>query len=60
MQAPKAAATRSMWCAALGAASGPAVAKILARPDLVEMLFKGDTAKYQDAVKKLDLSSVAP
>ena len=30
------------------------------RPDLVEMLFKGDTAKYQDAVKKLDLPSVAP
>jgi WD40 repeat protein len=44
----------------LGAASGPAVAKILSRPDLVEMLFKGDTAKYQDAVKKLDLPSVAP
>ncbi len=44
----------------LGAASGTAVAKILARPDLVEMLFKGDTAKYQDAVRKLDLSSVAP
>lgn len=42
------------------AASGSAVAKILARPDLVEMLFKGDTAKYQDAVKKLDLSPVAP
>jgi hypothetical protein len=44
----------------LGATSGSAVAKILARPDLVEMLFKGDTAKYQDAVKKLDLPSVAP
>jgi WD40 repeat protein len=43
-----------------GAASGTAVAKILARPDLVEMLFKGDPAKYQDAVKKLDLPSVAP
>jgi WD40 repeat protein len=44
----------------LGAASGTAVAKILARPDLVEMLLKGDNAKYQDAVKKLDLPSVAP
>jgi WD40 repeat protein len=44
----------------LGAASGTAVAKILARPDLVELLFKGDAAKYQDAVKKLDLPSVAP
>ncbi|MGE0260940.1 MAG: WD40 repeat domain-containing protein, partial [Alphaproteobacteria bacterium] len=42
------------------AASGPAVAKILSRPDLMEALFKGDNAKYLDALKKLDLSSVAP
>jgi len=42
------------------AISGPAIAKILARPDLIELLFKGDNAKYQDAVKKLDLSPVAP
>lgn len=42
------------------AVSGAAVAKILSRPDLLELLFKGDNAKYQDAVKKLDLSPVAP
>jgi WD40 repeat protein len=44
----------------LSAASGPAVAKVLSRPDLVEALFKGDTAKVQDGIKKLDLQSVAP
>jgi WD40 repeat protein len=44
----------------LSAASGPAVAKVLSRPDLVEALFKGDAARLQDGVKKLDLSSVAP
>jgi WD40 repeat protein len=44
----------------LSAASGPAVAKVLSRPDLVEALFKGDTAKLSDGVKKLDLQSVAP
>ena len=42
------------------AASGAPVAKILSRPDLIDLLFKGDNAKYQDAVKKLDLSPVAP
>jgi WD40 repeat protein len=44
----------------LSAASGPAVAKMLSRPDLVDALFKGDTARLQDGIKKLDLSSVAP
>ncbi|MET0868291.1 MAG: WD40 repeat domain-containing protein [Pseudorhodoplanes sp.] len=42
------------------AATGPAVAKILSRPDLVDALFKGDNAKLLDGVKKLDLSTVAP
>jgi WD40 repeat protein len=42
------------------AASGPAIAKILSRPDLVEALLKGDAAKLQEAAKKLDLTAAAP
>lgn len=44
----------------LSAATGPAVAKILSRSDLLEALFQGDSAKMQEAVGKLDLSPVAP
>ena len=43
-----------------GVASGPAVAKMLSRPDLVEALLTGDAAKVQEAAKKLDLPSIAP
>ena len=42
------------------ASSGAAVAKILSRPDVIEALIKGDTAKVQEATKKLDLAPVAP